>query len=426
MKIIQHNTIAETIKIIERPAQKNKEEKISTVKSILQNVKTNGDAALIKYTAEYDGVQLANLAVLPHQITAAAALIPIPLQTAIDIAYQNIYKFHEPQLTTTNSITTMKGISCYRKNVAIQKVGLYIPGGTAPLFSTLLMLGIPAQIAGCSSVVLCTPPNNNYVLHPAIAYTAQLCGITQIYLCGGAQAVAAMAYGTATIPQVHKIFGPGNQYVTIAKQLIQANGVAIDMPAGPSEVLVIADAYAKATYVAADLLAQAEHGADSQVICITNTTEKATEINNEILKQLAALSRKENAAKALENSYIIVVDTITTAMELSNNYAPEHLIIQTNNAIAIANDVVNAGSVFVGAYTPESVGDYASGTNHVLPTSAYANAYSGVSVDSFVKKITFQHLTEIGLQNIANTVVTMATAEGLDAHANAVLQRLNN
>ena len=426
MKIITHNNIIETATIIKRPAQNANEDKVASVVNILHTVKSQGDEAIKYFTKTFDKVDIENILLPPEILNSEANNISIDLKNAIDHAYQNIHKFHKAQISKTEIIETMEGINCWRKNVAIQKVGLYIPGGTAPLFSTLLMLAIPAIIAGCPTKILCTPPNQLGSVHPAIAYTAKLCGITQIYLCGGAQAIAAMAYGTATIPQVHKIFGPGNQFVTIAKQLIQAQGVAIDMPAGPSEVLVIADEYAQANFVASDLLAQAEHGADSQVICITNSALKANEIKTEVYKQLETLNRKEITSKALENSYIIVVDNLNTAMQISNIYAPEHLILQTQQAETLANEVINAGSVFIGAYTPVSVGDYASGTNHVLPTSAYANAYSGVSVDSFVKKITYQQLNKTGIKNIGNTVVTMAMAEGLDAHANAVLQRLNN
>jgi histidinol dehydrogenase len=424
MRIITHNTIEETATLIKRPAQKANEEKVAAVVNILNLVKQEGDAALLDYTTRFDGVTLSALQLSIEQRNALAATIDPKVKEAINIAYENIYAFHSKQITNPEIIETMQGIACWRKAVAIEKVGLYIPGGTAPLFSTLLMLAIPATIAGCSTKILCTPPQQDGSIHPAIAYTAQRCGITNIYLCGGAQAIAAMAYGTATIPSVSKIFGPGNQYVTIAKQLIQAQGVAIDMPAGPSEVLVIADEWANPVFVAADLLAQAEHGADSQVVCITTTNAQATAIQEQVQQQLQQLHRKDITAKALENSLIVIVDNVNVAMQISNLYAPEHLILQTKHAEQLAETVINAGSVFIGDYTPESVGDYASGTNHVLPTSAYANAYSGVSVDSFIKKITFQQLTKQGIQNIGNTVTTMAFAEGLDAHANAVIKRL--
>jgi histidinol dehydrogenase len=424
MRIITHTTLAETAKAIERPAQKANEEKVAAVVNILHLVKQQGDEAVLDYTQRFDGVTLTSLQLPVEKRDALATSIDNTLKVAIDIAYENIYTFHNKQISTPDIIETMPGIECWRKSVAIEKVGLYIPGGTAPLFSTLLMLAVPATIAGCTTKILCTPPQKDGSIHPAIAYTAQRCGITQIYLCGGAQAIAAMAYGTKTIPNVSKIFGPGNQYVTVAKQLIQSQGVAIDMPAGPSEVLVIADEDANPVFVAADLLAQAEHGADSQVVCVTTNHTQAQAIQQQVQAQLATLNRKDITALALQNSFIVVVDTIETAMQISNVYAPEHLILQTKDAAALAHNVINAGSVFIGAYTPESVGDYASGTNHVLPTSAYANAYSGVSLDSFVKKITFQQLNTQGIKNIGNTVTTMAFAEGLDAHAMAVIKRL--
>jgi len=345
---------------------------------------------------------------------------------AIQNAKANIEKFHRAQLITEEPVEIVSGVKCWRKSVAIEKVGLYIPGGSAPLFSTILMLGIPATIAGCKEITLCTPPNREGKIHPAILYSASLVGVTQIYKVGGAQAIGAMAYGTASIPKVFKIFGPGNQYVTCAKQLVQKDGVAIDMPAGPSEVAVIADDTANAAYVAADMLSQAEHGNDSQAILVTTSSKLASDTKVEIEQQLKLLPRKDIALIALQSSKIFVVKTIKEAIELINEYAPEHLIISCENDEEIAEKIVNAGSVFLGNYSPESVGDYASGTNHTLPTNGYAKAYSGVSTESFVKKITFQKLSKEGLQLIGKTVGLMAAAEGLDAHKNAVTVRLSD
>lgn len=395
-----------------------------TVKKILDKVKEKGDGAVKKYSKEFDGVKLKKLQATEKEIKEAEKLVPEELKNAIQQAKANIEKFHTVQLQQVEIIETMPGVKCWRKAVGIEKVGLYIPGGTAPLFSTILMLGIPAQIAGCKEIILCSPPNNEGKLNPAIIYTAQLVGITKIFKAGGVQAIAAMAYGTETIPHAYKIFGPGNQYVTCAKQLIQKDGVAIDMPAGPSEVCVLADDTANAAFVAADLLSQAEHGADSQVLLVTTSGALARSIEIEISKQLDLLPRKELAAKALSNSKMILVKDIDEGIELVNEYAAEHLIISCEGDEAIADKIMNAGSIFLGNYSPESVGDYASGTNHTLPTNGYAKAYSGVSVDSFVKKITYQKLSEEGLNNIGNTVELMAAAEGLDAHKNAVVIRL--
>lgn len=397
-----------------------------SVKKILDKVKDKGDKAVKKYAKEFDGVNLKKLQVSSKEIKDAEALVSDELKKAIQQAAYNIEKFHSAQLSTVEVIETMPGIKCWRKSIGIEKVGLYIPGGTAPLFSTILMLGIPAKLAGCKEVVLCSPPNKEGKLNPAILYAAQLVGITKIFKAGGVQAIGAMAYGTETIPQVYKIFGPGNQYVTCAKQLIQKDGVAIDMPAGPSEVCVLADGSANASFVAADLLSQAEHGADSQVLLVTTSGALAKSIGIEINKQLDLLPRKELAAKSLANSKIILVKDMEEGIELVNEYAAEHLIISCENDEAVAEKIVNAGSIFLGNYSPESVGDYASGTNHTLPTNGYAKAYSGVSVDSFVKKITYQKLEEEGLRNIATTVELMASAEGLDAHRNAVVIRLTS
>lgn len=394
------------------------------VKQVLNEVQEQGDAALKKYTRLFDGVEIDSLQVSEAEIEAAVSSLPQSLKDAIETAIANITLFHEKQVTAPEPIQTMPGVQCWRKSVGIDKVGLYIPGGTAPLFSTILMLGIPARIAGCKEVILCSPPGKNGLLHPAILYAAQKTGVTRIYKLGGVQAIGAMAYGTETVPQVYKIFGPGNQYVTCAKQLVQQQGVAIDMPAGPSEVCVLADGTANAAYVAADLLSQAEHGTDSQVLLVSTEEALVQQVNEEIAKQLALLPRKELAAKALENSTAIVVNSREEAIELVNEYAAEHLIIACEEDEAIAAAITNAGSVFLGNYSPESAGDYASGTNHTLPTNGFARAYSGVSVDSFVKKITYQKLTQQGIQQIGGAVIEMAEAEGLQAHANAVKIRL--
>ncbi|RYG02567.1 MAG: histidinol dehydrogenase, partial [Chitinophagaceae bacterium] len=350
--------------------------------------------------------------------------VPEELKAAIALAKQNIETFHLSQVSSPEVVDTMPGVSCWRKSVAIEKVGLYIPGGTAPLFSTILMLGIPASVAGCREIVLCSPPGKNGALNPAIIYTAKLVGITKIYKIGGVQAIAAMAYGTESVPAVSKIFGPGNQYVTLAKQLVQQDGLAIDMPAGPSEVAVFADANANPAFIAADLLSQAEHGNDSQVVLVTTSSELVPKVVEQIQEQLVQLDRLNFAKKSLENSKVILVNSEEEAIEMLNLYAPEHLIFSCANADALAEKVINAGSVFIGEWSPESVGDYASGTNHTLPTNGYAKAYSGVSVDSFVKKITYQRLTYDGLKGIGPSVIAMANAEGLGAHANAVKVRL--
>ena len=394
------------------------------VTAILQEVKAGGDAAVKKYTALFDGVELSNLLVDEKHINAAEKEIPPALKAAIQQAAANITAFHKKQVSPVEIIETMPGVQCWRKSVGIEKVGLYIPGGSAPLFSTLLMLAIPAKIAGCKEIILCTPPGKQGIINNAILFAAKTVGVTKIFSAGGVQAIAAMAYGTQTIPQVYKIFGPGNQYVTCAKQLIQKEGIAIDMPAGPSEVAVYADETADPAFVAADLLSQAEHGPDSQVVLVVSRESVVGRIEHEIRQQLEQLPRKEIAAKALVNSKIIIVNDENEAINLLNEYAAEHLILSCRNAQALAEKIVNAGSVFLGNYSPESVGDYASGTNHTLPTNGYAKAYSGVSVDSFVKKITYQQLSKEGLQNIGSTVEIMAAAEGLEAHKNAVSIRL--
>ena len=401
-------------------------ELLPKVQSILDTVASEGDAALFRLSETFDQVQLKTIAIDPAMIQAAEALVAPALKTAIQSAKVNIEIFHQAQIKKEEKIETMPGVWCWRKAVGIEKVGIYIPGGTAPLFSTVLMLGVPAKLAGCKEVILCTPPRKDGTVDPAILYAAGLVGIEQIYTIGGAQAIAAMAYGTATVPKVFKIFGPGNQYVTAAKQLIQQQGVAIDMPAGPSEVCVYADETAVPAFVAADLLSQAEHGADSQVLLIASNNNIVEQVQLELAQQLAELPRADFATKALGHSKAIVIALREDAIQLINAYAPEHLILSVDNALVVAEKIINAGSVFIGNYSPESVGDYASGTNHTLPTNGYAKAYSGVSVDSFVKKITFQQLTEMGLRNIAQTVIQMASGEQLEAHAQAVAIRVKD
>jgi histidinol dehydrogenase len=424
MKIIKYPSPQTWPQILQRPVFDNSSLQ-QTVKAVMTEVKLNGDAAIQQFTEQFDGVSLGNFVVSQKEISESAAYLSDELKQAIQQAAANVQLFHEKQITKTEVVETMPGVKCWRKSIGIEKVGLYIPGGTAPLFSTILMLGIPAKIAGCKEVVLCSPPGKDGKLHPAILFAALLTGINKIFKIGGVQAIAAMAYGTEKVPQVYKIFGPGNQYVTCAKQLIQQEGIAIDMPAGPSEVCVMADETANASFVAADLLSQAEHGVDSQVVLVTTSEKMIEEVQDALQKQLTVLPRKELAAKALENSTLILVKDIEEAIALVNEYAAEHLIIACKDDEAIAEKIVNAGSVFLGNYSPESVGDYASGTNHTLPTNGFAKAYSGVSVDSFVKKVTYQKLSKEGLQNIAKAVELMAEAEGLNAHANAVRVRLS-
>jgi histidinol dehydrogenase len=409
--------------IIQRPTIENSN-LVETVTAVLKDVKANGDSAVKKYTTQFDKVELNELRVTENEFASADDLISPELKTAIQIAANNIRQFHEQQIETLKIVETMPGVKCWRRSVGIEKVGLYIPGGTAPLFSTVLMLAIPAAIAGCKEIILCTPPQKNGTIHPAILFAAKVAGVSTIMKAGGVQAIAAMAFGTETIPAVSKIFGPGNQYVTCAKQLVQQYGIAIDMPAGPSEVCVLADETANAAFIAADLLSQAEHGADSQVLLVTTNETIVTEVQGELQEQLMQLPRKEFAQKALNNSSAVVLNNLQDAIELVNAYAPEHLIIACKDEEVVGEQVINAGSVFLGNYSPESVGDYASGTNHTLPTNGYAKAYSGVSVDSFVRKITYQQLTKDGLQNISSSVINMAVAEGLDAHANAIKVRL--
>jgi histidinol dehydrogenase len=424
LPVCKHPNKGEWEKLLKRPSLDNSSLEAS-VSNILREVKLNGDEALRKFASMFDKVTLADLLVTKEEISKAEDLLQDDLKEAIKQASKNIERFHSAQLRDEDVIETMPGVRCWRKAVAIERVGLYIPGGTAPLFSTILMLGIPAKIAGCKEIILCTPSDKQGHVNPAILFAAKLVGVTKIFKVGGAQAIAAMAYGTATIPKVYKIFGPGNQYVTAAKMLVQRDGVAIDMPAGPSEVAVLADETAEPSFIAADLLSQAEHGPDSQVVLVTTSESLATQTSEEVAKQLSVLPRKDFAKKALDNSKIILVKSVEEGIKIINEYAPEHLIISCKDDEQIGSQIINAGSVFLGNYSPESVGDYASGTNHTLPTNGYARAYSGVSVDSFVKKITYQKLSKEGLQTIGKTVELMAEAEGLDAHKNAVTVRLS-
>jgi histidinol dehydrogenase len=425
IQYIKNPAAAEWEKIIQRPVLDNRSLE-KKVKKILQKIEKKGDKAVKKYTKAFDGISLKSIAVSEKEITASNNLVPLALKNAIQQAKQNIEAFHLTQKEVIQKTETMPGILCWRESRGIEKVGLYVPGGSAPLFSTVLMLAIPATIAGCKEIILCTPPAKDGSINPAILYAAQLCGVTKIFKAGGVQAIGAMAYGTESIPKAYKIFGPGNQYVTAAKQLIQQQGMAIDMPAGPSEVLVIADESANPAFVAADLLSQAEHGADSQVILLTTSDKLATAVQNCMREQLTTLPRNEVAKKALANSRIVLLTSLDEAIELSNLYAPEHLILACEEPFQWSKKIITAGSVFLGHYSPESAGDYASGTNHTLPTNGYANAYSGVSLDSFIKKITFQQLSKEGLSNIADTVMTMAAAEGLIAHKQAVALRIKN
>lgn len=396
------------------------------VQGVLDDVKAEGDAALRRYTEKFDKVTLTDLQVSPAEIEAAVAQTSESLRASIQTAIQNIRRFHSRQQLTVERIETMPGVTCWRKSVAIEKVGLYIPGGTAPLFSTVLMLAIPAQLAGCREIVLCTPPAKDGSVHPAILFAARKVGVTRIFKLGGVQAVGALAFGTESVPAVYKIFGPGNQYVTAAKQMVNRLGVAIDMPAGPSEVLVCADDSAHPAFVAADLLSQAEHGIDSQVVLVAFSEEKVKAVLAEVDRQLNDLPRREIAAEALKHSVATILPDRSTALALINEYAPEHLILAMEDFETFSEGIVNAGSVFLGHYTPESVGDYASGTNHTLPTNGFAKAYSGVSLDSFVKKITFQHLSREGLEKLGPAVEEMAAAEELEAHKLAVSIRLRS
>ena len=423
MKKIIYPEKKDWMEILRRPVL-NTDTLRNTVKEVLDKVKTEGDKAVREYEERFDKVKLDSLGVTETEIAEAEKEVPIELKAAIMLAQKNIHTFHSSQRFEGKKVQTVPGVTCWQKAVAIEKVGLYIPGGTAPLFSTVLMLATPAQIAGCKEIVLCTPPDKEGKVHPAILYAAKLAGVNKIFKAGGVQAIAAMAYGTESVPKVYKIFGPGNQYVTAAKQQVSLRDVAIDMPAGPSEVEVLADASANPVFVAADLLSQAEHGIDSQAILITTSEKLQTEVMAEVERQLAELPRREIAAKSLENSKLILVKDLDEALELTNAYAPEHLIIETENYMEVAERVTNAGSVFLGSLTPESAGDYASGTNHTLPTNGYAKAYSGVSLDSFIRKITFQEILPEGIKAIGPAIEEMAANEHLDAHKNAVTVRL--
>lgn len=411
---------AELAAALTRPGDEQAAERREKVASMLAAIRAEGDAAVRRFAHQFDGFTGENFAVSEEEFALAEQLVSPELQNAIRQAYSNIRRFHESQKEEIRQVETMPGVTCWRKSVAIEKVGLYIPGGTAPLFSTVLMLGVPTQIAGCQEVILCSPPQTDGSVHPAVLFAASLCGIKKVFKIGGVQAIGAMAYGTETVPQVWKIFGPGNPWVTAAKQLVSLEGVAIDLPAGPSEVCVVADSTANPRFVAADLMSQAEHGADSQVLFISDSGNLIQQVENELEKQLADLPRRDFAEKSLANSTAILVENLDTAMRISNLYAPEHLILQTAEPERWAEKVVNAGSVFLGHYSPESAGDYASGTNHTLPTGGWARASAGVSLDSFLKKITFQHISPQGLKNLSTTITTMARAEGLEAHARAV------
>ncbi|MCV9933836.1 histidinol dehydrogenase [Flavobacterium sp. LS1R47] len=419
-----YNPTAETwSEILKRPTKTIDDIEV-TVKEIFKEVQKKGDEAVSKYTSIFDGIALDNNEVSQDEINEAIASISEELKEAIQLAKNNIYKFHSAQKTERITIETTEGVNCWQEKRPIQKIGLYIPGGTAPLFSTVLMLAVPAAIAGCNEIVLCSPPDKNGKINPAILYAANLCGVTKIIKVGGIQAIAGMTFGTETIPKVYKIFGPGNQFVTVAKQLATQFGVAIDMPAGPSELLVVADDTAVPAFVASDLLSQAEHGTDSQVILVSTSKTLIDAVENEIQTQIALLPRKAIAEKAIANSKLIYVENNTVALELINEYGPEHFIICTEDDDFYSDGIYNAGSVFIGNYTPESAGDYASGTNHTLPTNGYAKNYSGVNLDSFMKSMTFQKITEKGIQNIGKAIEVMAEAEGLQAHKNAVTLRL--
>jgi len=425
MKTILNPEKKEWPVILERPTQTIADIE-STVMKIFEEVKVGGDKVLRKYTRQFDGVDLSDLLVKPDEFIEAEAQVPTGLKQAIQMAKSNIEKFHKAQKTSKIELETTPGVLCWQEKRPIQKVGLYIPGGTAPLFSTILMLAVPANIAGCSELILCTPPDKNGKINPAILYTASLCGVTKLFKVGGIQAIAGMTFGTESISKVYKIFGPGNQFVTVAKQLATKFGVAIDMPAGPSELLVVADDSANASFVASDLLSQAEHGVDSQVILVSTSKKLMEQVEAELQKQIIKLPRVDIAKRAIENSKLILVESDEIAINLINEYGPEHFIVCCKDEEYYIKNLVNAGSVFLGNYTPESAGDYASGTNHTLPTNGYAKQYSGVNLDSFTKSITFQKISETGMRNIGNTIEVMAEAEGLQAHKNAVSLRLNS
>lgn len=424
MKVICYPAKEEWDELVKRP-HLDVSELNATVEGVLNDVKNHGDSAVIRYEEKFDHAHLDSLSVSDAEMEEAESLVSLELKHALELAHHNISSFHQSQQFHGEKVETVSGVTCWQKSVAIEKVGLYIPGGTAPLFSTVLMLATPAKIAGCKEIVLCTPPNREGKVNPAILMAAKIAGVSKIFKIGGVQAIGAMAYGTESVPKVYKIFGPGNQYVMAAKQHVSLHDVAIDMPAGPSEVCVIADETSNPVFVAADLLSQAEHGVDSQVFLISTSEEMIEKVKEEVEKQLEQLPRKEMAAKSLDNSKLVLVKDYDEAIELSNTYAPEHLIIATRNYDELAEKVVNAGSVFLGQYACESAGDYASGTNHTLPTHGYALAYNGVNLDSYNRKITFQHLTDEGIRSIGNAVVVMAENEQLEAHANAMRVRVN-
>lgn len=424
MILIDYPEKSQWQELLKRPVM-NTESLFGTVQGIIDRVKAGGDEAVLQYEMQFDKVSLSALVVSSEEFDEAENLIDEELKAAIRLAAGNISAFHAAQRFVGKKVETQPGVTCWQKAVPIEKVGLYIPGGTAPLFSTVLMLAVPACIAGCREIVLCTPPGKDGKVHPAVLFAARVAGVQRVFKAGGVQAIAAMAYGTESIPKVYKIFGPGNQYVTAAKQLVSLRDVAIDMPAGPSEVEVLADATANPVFVAADLLSQAEHGVDSQAVLITTSKELQQAVKDEVERQLDLLPRKEIAARSLANSKLIVVKDMEEAVEMTNAYAPEHLIVETENYMAVAEQIVNAGSVFLGALTPESAGDYASGTNHTLPTNGYAKAYSGVSLDSFIRKMTFQEIKPEGLCKIGPAIEVMAANESLDGHKNAVSVRLD-
>ena len=423
MKVIRYPRRSDWDALLLRP-ELNVQDLRETVGKVLNDVKQRGDEAVLGYEEQFDRVCLSSLTVSKDEMVEAENMVPDDLKTAISLAAENIRTFHEAERFVTAKVETKPGVTCWQKAVPIEKVGLYIPGGTAPLFSTVLMLAIPARIAGCKEIILCTPPNREGKVNPVILYAAKMAGVSRVFKAGGVQAIGAMAYGTESIPKVYKIFGPGNQYVQAAKQQVSLYDVAIDMPAGPSEVEVLADETANAAFVAADLLSQAEHGIDSQVLLVSTSEKLIKQVEQEVERQLDVLPRKEIAAKALENSRLILVHSMEEAMDMTNMYAPEHLIIEAKDYETLAEQVWNAGSVFLGSFSPESAGDYASGTNHTLPTKGYAKAYSGVNLDAFIRKITFQELTKDGLRTIGPAIETMASHEGLDAHRNAVTIRL--
>lgn len=425
MKLIENPKRKDWSALLQRPTQ-SIEDIEDTVNQIFKDVQLNGDFAVAKYTSIFDGVEFDDCIVSEEEINKASNSISNELKSAIQKAKQNIETFHKAQKTAKVEVETTRGVLCWQEKRPIEKIGLYIPGGTAPLFSTVLMLAVPAKIAGCRDIVLCSPPNKEGEIAKEILYAAELCGVTKIVKVGGIQAIAGLAFGTDSIPKVYKIFGPGNQFVTVAKQLSTKYGIAIDMPAGPSELLVVADDSANAAYVASDLLSQAEHGADSQVILVSDSKQLIDSVSSEIQIQLKVLPRKEIAQKALQNSKAFLIEDVNEALELINDYGPEHLIVSTKNNAFFVDNIVNAGSVFIGNYTPESAGDYASGTNHTLPTNGFSKAYSGVNLDSFSKSITFQKISKEGLYNIGETIELMAEAEGLQAHKNAVSIRIKD